>query len=67
MHRKPWFREKYSPAQDMVEWRTKAQAKAREGRLAKFLAELDEGVLDDVSYDYQRESSFERTAPAIAH
>ncbi len=57
MHRKPWFNEKYSPAQDMVDWRAKVQAKGREGRegrLERFLAELEDGALDGLTFDYQR-------------
>lgn len=56
MHRKPWFKEKYSPDEDLVEWRSRVKAKARAGRLDNFLTELEEGKLDDVSFDYQSTS-----------
>jgi hypothetical protein len=53
MNRKPWFKEKYSPAEEMVDLRAKMQAKGREGRLGRFLAELEDGTLDSLTFDYQ--------------
>ena len=56
MHRKPWFKEKYSTDKEMGDLRAKLKAKGREGRLERFLAELEEGKLDELSFDYQCES-----------
>lgn len=53
MSGKPWFREKYSPAEDMVELRARQRAKADGGRVDKFLSELKEGKLDGASFDWQ--------------
>lgn len=57
MHRKPWFKEKYSPAQEMADLRGTLKAKGREGRLDRFLAELEDGKLDELSFDLQRKQA----------
>lgn len=47
-----WFKEKYSPAQDMEELRATLKKKGREGRVETFLSDLETGRLQELSYDY---------------
>lgn len=59
---KAWFEEKYSPKDEFVQLRKRLRAKGREGRVDGFLAQLEKGELDDLTFDYARKN---RIHPAV--
>ncbi|KAI5475890.1 hypothetical protein MNV49_000723 [Pseudohyphozyma bogoriensis] len=53
MKDKPWFEEKYGVGLEVEEMRKRIKEKGREGRSDKFLDDLAEGKLDNVSFDFK--------------
>ncbi|KAK4705369.1 hypothetical protein P7C70_g818, partial [Phenoliferia sp. Uapishka_3] len=48
---KIWFREKYEPSKEMEEMRKGLRKKGREGKLERWLEDVEGGALDEVRFD----------------